>query len=61
VHVLKDFDIDWQRILVFDATPFYAESGGQIWDRWIVVLDDATQVNIVQVQKYNGIFLHFVG
>ncbi len=61
IHLLKDFDVQWQRILIFDATPFYAESGGQIWDRGVVVLDDGMEVNIVQVQKYNWIFLHFVG
>ncbi len=60
MKVLKDFEIAWQRILVFDKTPFYAESGGQIWDRGVVELDDGKEVNVVQVQKYNWIFLHFV-
>jgi alanyl-tRNA synthetase len=60
MKLLKDFEVQWQRVLVFDITPFYAESGGQIWDRGIVTLDDDTEVNIVQVQKYNWIFLHFV-
>ena len=60
MKLLKDFEISWQRILVFNTTPFYAESGGQIWDRGVVMLDDGTEVNIVQVQKYNWIFLHFV-
>jgi len=61
MKLLKDFDVTGQRILVFDATPFYADSWGQVWDRWIVVVDNGSQVNVVQVQKYNGIFLHFVG
>ena len=61
MKLLKDFEVQWQRILVFDQTPFYAESGGQIWDRGVIELDDGTEVNVVQVQKYNGIFLHFVG
>jgi alanyl-tRNA synthetase len=60
IVLLKDFNVQWQRILVFNATPFYAESGGQIWDRGVIVLDDGQEVTIVQVQKYNGIFLHFV-
>lgn len=60
IKLLKDFDVSWQRILVFDSTPFYAESGGQIWDRGVVTLDNGDEVNIVQVQKYNWIFLHFV-
>ncbi len=60
VKLLKDFDVQWQRILIFDATPFYAESGGQACDTWIIELDDGKKVNVVQVQKYNWIFLHFV-
>ena len=60
IHLLKDFDVQWQRILVFDATPFYAESWGQIWDRGVVLLDNGETVRIIQVQKYNGVFLHFV-
>ncbi len=58
--LLKDFDVWWQRILIFDSTPFYAESWGQIWDRGVVELDDGTKVNVIHVQKYNWIFLHFV-
>ncbi len=60
MKLLKDFEVWWQRILIFDCTPFYAESGGQIWDKWIVILDDWSQLNVVHVQKYNWIFLHFV-
>jgi len=67
VKLLKDFEIhpdwlgaSWQRVLVFDTTPFYAESWGQMWDRGVIELDDGSKVNVVQVQKYNGIFLHFV-
>lgn len=60
MKLLKDFEVEWQRILIFDKTPFYAESGGQMWDRGAVILDDGTEVNVVQVQKYNWIFLHFV-
>ncbi len=60
MKLLKDFEIQWQRILVFDKSPFYAESGGQADDTWIIELDDGKEVNVVQVQKYNWIFLHFV-
>lgn len=58
--LLKDLYIWSQRILIFDMTPFYAESGGQAGDTWIIELDDGSKVNVVQVQKYNWIFLHFV-
>ncbi len=60
MKLLKDFDVQWQRILIFEATPFYAESGGQAGDTWIIELDGGEKVNVVQVQKYNWIFLHFV-
>ncbi len=60
IKILKDFEVGWQRVLIFDTTPFYAESGGQIWDRGTLVLDDWTQVKVIQVQKYNWFFLHFV-
>lgn len=60
IQLLKDFVVWWQRILVFDATPFYPEMWGQMWDRWKIVLDDSTEVRVVQVQKYNGVILHFI-
>lgn len=61
ITLLKDFEIQGQRILVFDSTPFYAESWGQMWDRGTISLDNDQKVNIIHVQKYNWIFLHFVG
>lgn len=60
VSVLKDFDIQWQRILIFDKTPFYAESWWQVGDSWTIVLADGSEVAVYQVQKYNWVFLHFV-
>ncbi len=60
VTILKDFEIQWQRILVFDKTPFYAESWGQVGDSWTIVLADGSQVMISHVQKYNWVFLHFI-
>lgn len=74
IQLLKDFDVNpaksakdgsrdgagRQRILVFDSTPFYAESWGQIWDTGVIELDDGSQLTVTHVQKYNGIFLHFV-
>ena len=60
IILLKDFEVESQRVLIFDKTPFYAESWGQVGDVWIITLDDGSEVNVVQVQKYNWIFLHFV-
>lgn len=58
--LLKDFEVGGQRILVFDQTPFYAESGWQISDSGIVVLDSGDQLHIKEVKKYEWVFLHFV-
>ena len=58
--LLKDFEVNWQRILIFDASPFYAESGWQKWDNWIVILDSWEKLDILDVKKYEWVFLHFV-
>jgi alanyl-tRNA synthetase len=58
--LVKDLDIDGQRVLIFDKTPFYAESGGQTGDYGTVTLDDWTTVTIQDVKKYEWVFLHFV-
>ncbi len=59
--LLKDFEVEWSRFLVFDCSPFYAESWGQKWDSWEVALDTGEKVKIVDVQKYGGVWLHKVG
>ncbi|MEI6425989.1 MAG: alanine--tRNA ligase [Candidatus Absconditabacteria bacterium] len=58
--LIKDLNIDGQRVLIFDKTPFYAESGGQTGDKGTITLDDGTTVTIQDVKKYEGVFLHFV-
>lgn len=58
--ILKEIDIDWKVILILDKTPFYAESGWQTWDRWVIETDEWKIYNVVDVQKYAWVFLHFV-
>ncbi|MGK7909225.1 MAG: alanine--tRNA ligase [Synechococcus sp.] len=44
--------------VVLDKTPFYAESGGQVGDRGYLLGDDLV-VRIEDVQKKDGVFIHF--
>lgn len=60
MKLLKDFEVDGQRVLVFDKTPFYAEWWGEVWDRWIIILDNGEEVKIQDVQKSLGVYLHLV-
>lgn len=60
VRLLKDVTIEGQRVLIFDKTPFYGEWGGQTGDKGEVHMDDGTRLQIVDVQKYSGVYLHFV-
>ena len=53
-------DEDEEYVLIFDKTPFYAESGGQVADDGMIKSDDY-QGNILDVQKTpQGIFYHTV-
>jgi alanyl-tRNA synthetase len=61
IKLIKDFVVDWKRILIFDKTPFYAESGGQTGDRGSIILDSGETVKIQDVKKYEWVFLHFLG
>ena len=44
-------------IIVLDATPFYAESGGQVGDTGIIT-SDTCRFEVKDTQKQKGIFLH---
>ena len=60
MKVLKYFEVDNQKIYIFDKTPFYAEWGGQTGDKWKLILDDGTEIKIKDVQKVAWVYLHFV-
>ncbi len=47
------------RFLIFNQTPFYATSGGQLHDTGIIRMG-ATELHVVDVVKENGIFLHVI-
>lgn len=60
-QIIKQISLDDGRlVMIFDKTPFYAESGGQTGDKGTITLDDGTTKQIVDVKQYNGVFLHFV-
>lgn len=58
--VLKYFEVEWNKIYIFDKTPFYAEGGGQTADKWEIILDDGKVLKVKDVKKFAGVYLHFV-
>lgn len=47
-------------LLIFDQTPFYAEGGGQVGDRGVIIGDNA-QLQVITTEKDgDGIFFHQV-
>ena len=60
VKLLKDFEVNWQRVLIFDKTPFYPEMWWQTWDKWKIELDDWSKVKVINVQTFAWVILHIV-
>lgn len=44
--------------IVLDSTPFYYESGGQIFDTGVLKVGDATVLDVINTQSYGGYVLH---
>jgi len=58
--VLYTGDYDENRkFIIFESTPFYATSGGQVYDTG-VVKHDGDELRVVDVVKENGIYLHVI-
>ena len=53
-----DYDKE-RKFLIFDKTPFYATSGGQVFDTGFVEREGVS-IEVNEVVKENGIFLHVV-
>ncbi len=58
--IIKNFVVHDQRVIILDKTPFYAESGWQTGDKWILVDENNKKRHVTDVKKYDGVFLHFV-
>lgn len=45
--------------IIFDKTPFYAESGGQLSDTGLISIDEDTLFKVYNVQKHSGAIIHY--
>ncbi len=62
-HILKYREVKQKKgvvyELVLDTTPFYAEMGGEVGDKGVLVNENET-INVVDVKKENNLSIHIV-
>lgn len=56
IAYIGDFDKN-RKFIITESTPFYATSGGQVFDTGLIVSGN-DEIRVVDVIKENGIFLH---
>lgn len=57
---VADFKVkDAKAAIVTDRTTFYAESGGQVGDRGVILYGDSEKFIVVDTKKIDGTFIHF--
>ncbi|MDO4517735.1 MAG: alanine--tRNA ligase, partial [Bacillota bacterium] len=58
VQFVGDYDKE-RKFVILDSTPFYATSGGQVFDTGVIATE-SDSVKVVDVVKENGIYLHVI-
>ena len=58
ISYIGDFDQE-KKFIITEATPFYATSGGQVYDSGIIK-NANDEIRVIDVVKENGIFLHVI-
>jgi alanyl-tRNA synthetase len=58
--IIKDFEVDGQRVIILDVTPFYAEGGGQKGDKGMIITDAGEELQVIDTRSYEGVRLHFI-
>ena len=58
--LIESFDQGEFKALIFDRTPFYGESGGQMGDKGNILINDQVVAEVIDTQKpVEDLFVHF--